>query len=208
MLASERHIGMADADVRLAFALIPSEPHFSSVISASQEVTVYHDNLNVIDADRFPPHVTLHICTVPSARLPSLFERLERTATQIRLLPDLEPAGLTTSGGYVTLDIARTPDLMAVHRWTIEAAAWARGFESAEGQAKDAERYGSEWVLDRFKPHYSIAKVARDEVDPAHALARKVLGDLPVGEAAWFEVCDIGMRSERWDSLLRLPRST
>jgi hypothetical protein len=52
--------------VRVDFALIPGEPLFTAVITASQAITTkFHCNANIIDATTFPPHLSLHICTVP-----------------------------------------------------------------------------------------------------------------------------------------------
>lgn len=89
--------------IRADFALIPDDPLFSAVIAASQAITdEFYYNANVIDAKTFPPHLSLHICTVP------------RTT--------VEPS----YSGYVMLNVRRTPDLLALHEAILGIAARAR----------------------------------------------------------------------------------
>jgi hypothetical protein len=56
---------------RVDFALIPEDPLFRAVIEASQAITdEFYYNANIIDDKTFPPHLSLHICTIPRDALP------------------------------------------------------------------------------------------------------------------------------------------
>lgn len=64
--------------IRVDYALIPDEPLFSAAISASQAIPdEYPDNRNVIDAKKYPPHVSLHICGMPQAAISQITPELQ-----------------------------------------------------------------------------------------------------------------------------------
>lgn len=194
------------SDVRVAFALVPGEPHFSAVVRASQEITKVMGNRNIIDPARFPPHVSLHICTVDRARLAAMFAHLQATRPEGGLAVPLRPARLYEgTSGYITFELARTEPVTALHEWVLQAAAIGRGHPSEPDTATPAERYGGVWIRDRFTPHYSIAKVDPADQPAALDLAHEQLADLDTAPAARFEICDIGLRSQNWETLTQQP---
>jgi hypothetical protein len=137
--------------VRVDFALIPGNPLFDAVITASQAITdEFRYNANVIDARIFPPHLSLHICTIPRAAITQVTATLKPLAKG--RLPGLSPAGIQPSGGgYIMLAIERSPALMSLHEAVLGAAAQAR-----DGLGDDP--FGSPYVRDSFTPHISLAK--------------------------------------------------
>lgn len=183
---------------RIDFALIPDQPLFGDVIEASQAITdEYYDNANVIDEKNFPPHVSLHICTVPSDAVTQLAEGLKALA---RDLPSLVPTGVERSdGGYVMLDIERTADLVALHEAVLELAAAAR--EGIGG----LDKYGSPYIRDLFEPHLSLAKVDYRDQAGAVRIGRATLGTLAPAASRSLDLCDIGERSEQWEILASCP---
>ncbi len=177
---------------RVDFALIPDEPLFGGVINASQAITdEYYDNANVIDEKTFPPHVSLHICTIPRDSLARVAEALHVFATS---LPELLPIGVERSdGGYVMLDVERSSELVALHEAVLEVAADAR-----EGMS---DRYGNPYIRDLFNPHLSLAKVDYRDQDGAVRIGREALGELAAAPVRSLDLCDIGERSEQWEVL-------
>ena len=184
--------------VRVDFALIPDSPLFDAVIAASQAITdEFYYNENVIDDKTFPPHLSLHICTVPRSAVSQLAITLEALASAG--LPDIKPVAVEPSrGGYVMLSAERTPALMDLHEAVLGAAARAR-----DGLGGDP--FGSPYVRDSFTPHISLAKVDRDDQAEAAAIGRKALGADASAQSRALDLCDIGERSERWDVLASIP---
>lgn len=196
---------MPVAETRVAFALIPGEPHFSAVVKASAAITAEMPNRNVIDTERFPPHLSLHICTIPDDRLTRMFAWLGATAPRPELAAPLTLGELREgTDGYITLDLATSAALRRLHEWVLRAAAIARGYPAEPGPESARDRYGSTWVRDRFRPHYSIAKVERDDQHDAYEIAAETVTGLLPAPVAAFEVCDIGANSEKWELLYRL----
>jgi hypothetical protein len=179
--------------VRVDFALIPASPLFDAVITASQAITdEYYYNANIIDAKTFPPHLSLHICTIPRDAIGQVTATLEPLATR---LPGITPAGVQPSGGgYIMLSIERTPALMALHEAVLTAAAQAR-------DGIGADPFGSRYIRDAFTPHISLAKLDRDDQDDAAAIAQRALANATTTPPQALELCDIGENSERWDTL-------
>jgi len=184
--------------IRADFALIPGEPLFGAVITASQAITgEFRYNANIIDATTFPPHLSLHICTVPRATLAEVTARLkELTAAGLPDIPatTVEPS----SSGYVMLNVDRTPELMALHEAILQIAAQARG-------GLDGDPFGSPYIRDSFTPHISLAKIDRDDQAEAAAIARQTLTEPRTAHARTLDLCDIGERSQRWDILASFP---
>lgn len=180
--------------LRVDFALIPDDPLFTAVIDASQTITdEYYYNENIIDANTFPPHVSLHICTVPRDRLPQITAHLGKLA--VAGLPTLNPIGVeASSGGYVMLSIERSPDIMAMHEAVLDIAAAARGDVAGE-------KYGNQYTHDLFDPHISLAKVDYNDQSSATKIGQQAAGKLQMNQTRTFDLCDIGERSERWDVL-------
>lgn len=184
---------------RVDFAVIPDDPMFSGVIAASQAITdEYYDNSNVIDEKTFPPHVSLHICTVPRESVAQIAESMKALAAA---LPALVPTGVERSdGGYVMLDIERTDDLIALHEAALELAAQAR-------QGMGSDKYGSPYIRDLFTPHLSLAKVDYRDQAGAARIGRETLGELAAAQSRSLDLCDIGERSEQWEILASVARS-
>lgn len=185
--------------VRVDFALIPDDPLFGSVVHASQAITdEFYYNENVIDGKTFPPHLSLHICTVPQETIQQVVDELG-TLTQRIDLPDINPVGIEPShGGYVMLNIERTTEIMALHEAVLELAAAAR-----EGVGSD--KYGGAYIRDSFVPHVSLAKVDRHDLASATGIGRRVFGSQHPVRTRTLDLCDIGPRSERWDVLASFP---
>lgn len=183
---------------RIDFALIPDAPLFRAAIDASQEITdEFYYNANVLDDKKFPPHVSLHICTVPRDRISTAIETLRAVVAKTDM-PSIAPTGIEAAdGGYVMLNIDRTEELMALHEEILAIAAEAR-----DGMGSD--RYGSQYIRELFSPHISLAKVERREQAQAVDIGRGALGDPGAGPPRSLDVCDIGERSERWDVLASL----
>jgi hypothetical protein len=184
--------------VRVDFALIPANPLFDAVITASQAITdEFYDNANVIDAKTFPPHLSLHICTVPRTSLSQVTATLHALASGG--LPDINPAGVEPArGGYVMLSIQRTAALMAMHETILGTAARAR-------EGLDGDPFGSQYIRDSFTPHISLAKLARDEQAEATRIANQALANADCTPSQALELCDIGEYSERWETLATFP---
>jgi hypothetical protein len=180
--------------VRVDFALIPANPLFDAVIAASQAITdEFYDNANIIDAKTFPPHLSLHICTIPRTALSQVTGTLQPLAASG--LPDITPVAVEPArGGYVMLSIERTPALMAMHETILGTAARAR-------EGLDRDPYGSRYIRDSFTPHISLAKLARHEQAEATRIARQVLAGAASTPSQAVELCDIGEHSERWETL-------
>jgi hypothetical protein len=139
------------------------------------------------------PHLSLHICTIPRTALAQLNAELEPLATAT--LPGITPTGVEPSGGgYIMLNIERTPALMDLHEAVLAAAAQAR-------DGLDDDPYGSPYIRDSFTPHISLAKLDRDDQADAADIARHTLADVSSTPPQALELCDIGANSERWDTL-------
>jgi 2'-5' RNA ligase superfamily len=180
--------------VRVAFALIPGKPLFDAVISASQAITdEFCYNANVIDSQTFPPHLSLHICTIPGPGLGEVTNALERLAADA--LPEITPAGVEpATGGYVMLNIERSPALMALHEAILDIAARAR-------QSLDGDPFGSRYIRGSFIPHISLAKLDRDDQPEAATIGRRALAGSTSATPQALELCDIGENSEQWNTL-------
>lgn len=185
--------------IRVDFALIPDEPLFGSVIRASQAITdEFYYNENIIDDKSFPPHLSLHICTVPKGNVQQVVDGLDALAGRIDL-PDINPVGIEPShGGYVMLNIERATEIMDLHEAILELAASAR-------DGAGADKYSSEYIRDSFVPHFSLAKVDRHDLSSATAIGKQALGRCPATRTRTLDLCDIGPRSERWDVLASFP---
>jgi hypothetical protein len=180
--------------VRVDFALIPANPLFDAVIAASQAITdEFYGNANIIDAKTFPPHLSLHICTLPRTALSQVTATLQPLAASG--LPDITPTGVEPArGGYVMLSVERTPELMAMHETILGTAARAR-------EGLDSDPFGSRYIRDSFTPHISLAKLAHDEQTEATVIARQILASAAGTPSQALELCDIGEHSERWETL-------
>ncbi len=185
--------------VRVDFALIPDDPMFESVVNASQTITdEYYYNENVIDERSFPPHLSLHICTVPHDKIPQIVSDLRALIERVGL-PHINPTAVESScGGYVMLNVERTAQLMALHEAILELAAIAR-------EGVDADKYGSKYVRDAFVPHVSLAKVDGRDLANATNIGRQAFGSCQPTRTRALELCDIGARNERWDVLASFP---
>lgn len=185
--------------VRVDFALIPDHPLFESVVNASQTITdEYYYNENIIDDKNFPPHLSLHICTVPHEKLRQVIGSLGALVDSIGL-PDINPSGIEpSSGGYVMLRVERTAELMTLHEAVLEIAATAR-----DGCA--ADRYGSTYIRDSFTPHVSLAKLDSRDLSNAVRMGRTAFGEFHPARTQRLDLCDIGPRSEKWNVLARFP---
>ncbi len=184
--------------VRVAFALIPANPLFDAVVDASQAITnVYAGNRNIIDSKRFPPHISLHICAIPATTVGVVTEALGRLAENG--LPQAVPTGpAVATGGYVMLGIGRTSALLALHEGVTSIAAQARA-------GLGGDLMGSRYTGGSFRPHLSLAKLAREDQARATAIAREVLAGMSSTACRSLELCDIGERSERWEVLASFP---
>lgn len=182
---------------RVDFALIPDEPLFSGVIDASQAITdEYYDNANIIDEKTFPPHVSLHICTIPHDAVEHVGGRMRALAA---VLPELVPTSVEgAADGYVMLGIERTADMLALHEAVLELAVEARQSMS--------DKYGSPYIRDFFNPHLSVAKVDNRDKAEAVRIGRDTLGHLAVAPSRSLDLCDIGERSEQWKILASFAR--
>jgi 2'-5' RNA ligase superfamily len=184
--------------VRVDCALIPDDPLFTAVVEASQAITdEYYYNANIIDTEQFPPHLSLHICTVPRDAIPQITADLA-ALTAATGLPDLTPIGVEpTNGGYVMLNIEATAEIRAMHEAILDLAATARkGMD-------DIDKHSSAYIRDTFVPHLSLAKVERSEQAAAAAIGRRTLGTPGIARSRTLDLCDIGERSERWELLAR-----
>lgn len=188
--------------IRLDFALIPDEPLFGAVVRASQAITdEFYYNENVIDDKRFPPHVSLHICTAPRDTMQQMTDALGTLIAEIGL-PDINPVGVVPAhGGYVMLNVERTTEIMTLHEEILELAAVAR-------EKVGADKYGSEYIRDSFVPHVSLAKVDRHDLISATDIGKQFLDCPHSARTRTLDLCDIGPRSERWDVLASLPIDT
>jgi hypothetical protein len=184
--------------VRVDVALIPADPLFGAVVTASQIITrEFSDNANVIDARTFPPHLSLLICTVPRAALAALAADLEALAAAG--LPDIAAITVEPSrSGYVMLTVERTPQLLAVQDAILHVAAQAR-------RALDGGPFGSRYIRSSFAPHISLAKVGRGDQHAAVAIGLRTLNCPRTARSRALDLCDIGERSQRWDILASYP---
>ncbi len=187
--------------VRVAFALIPGKPLFDAVISASQGITdEFYYNANVIDSKTFPPHLSLHICTIPRPALGEVTSALEQLAADA--LPEITPAGVEPAGGgYVMLNIERSPALLTLHEAILHIAARAR-------ESLDADPFGSQYIRGSFMPHISLAKLDRDDQPEAATIGRQVLAGSTSATPQALELCDIGENSEQWKTLASFAPTT
>ncbi len=181
--------------VRVDFALIPDGPLFGAVVNASQAITdEFYDNQNVIDDKVFPPHLSLHICTIPRDKIDQIVADL-RALAEGSDLPDITPIGVDPAyGGYVMVNVERTGEIMALHEAILDVAATARN-------GLDGDAYGNKYIRDSFTPHISLAKVDRHDLSDATNIGRKAFGDWHTTRTRTLDFCDIGPRSERWDVL-------
>jgi hypothetical protein len=187
--------------VRVDFALIPGNPLFDAVITASQAITdEFYYNANVIDAKTFPPHLSLHICAIPRTALNQVTAAVE--ALTAAGLPAITPTGVEpTRGGYIMLNIERSPVLVNLHEAILHIAAQAR-----DGLGTDP--FGSPYIRDSFTPHISLAKLDRDDQAEAAAIGRRALANASSTRSQTLELCDIGENSERWEILASFPAAT
>jgi hypothetical protein len=187
--------------VRVDFALIPANPLFDAVITASQAITdEFCYNANVIDAKTFPPHLTLHICAIPRTALNQVSAAMEPLIAPG--LPDITPTGIEpTQGGYVMLTIERSPALINLHEEILAIAAQAR-------DSLSADPFGSPYIRDSFTPHISLAKLDPDDQAEATAIGKRTLANASSTRTQALELCDIGENSERWETLASFPTAT
>jgi hypothetical protein len=113
--------------LRVDYSLIPDDPLFSAAIDASQAITdEYYYNANIIDAKKYPPHVSVHICGLSRAAAEQATAELQALASA-----GLPPLTTTTvelpGGGWVMLAIERTPALTEFHEAILNIAARAAG---------------------------------------------------------------------------------
>jgi hypothetical protein len=186
--------------VRVDFALIPDSPLFDDVIGASQAITdEFYYNKNIIDDKVFPPHLSMHICTIPRAAVSQATAALQKLASAG--LPGITPIAVKPSAdGYVMLSAERTPALMDLHEAILSAAAQAR-------RDLGGDPFGSPYIRDSFTPHISLAKVDRDDQAEATAIGRKTIRTSVSTRARALDLCDIGERSEQWEILASFPAS-
>jgi hypothetical protein len=179
---------------RVDFALIPEDPLFRAVVEASQAITdEFYYNANVIDDKKFPPHLSLHICTIPRDTLPQVVAALKGLAAT--KFPNLVPIEVERAdGGYVMLNIARTDALLDLHEAILNIAAEAR-------QGLGQDRFGNPYIRNLFTPHISLAKIDYRDQSAAVTIGRENLGELSIARVRALDVCDIGERSERWEVL-------
>lgn len=182
--------------IRVDFALIPDDPLFNAVIAASQAITdEFYYNANVIDEKIFPPHLSLHICTLPRIALGQVTVGLE--AVTANGLPDIAASMVEpSSSGYVMLTVERTPDVMALHAAILDIAARA---------CDDGDPFGNPYAHGSFAPHISLAKIDRDDQAEATAIGRRTLSEPCTAHSRALDLCDIGERSDRWDILASYP---
>ena len=200
--------------IRIDVALIPSEPLFSAVIDASQAITKQFRNYNIIDAEQFPPHLSIHICTIPHDNL-SLFSNDAVILNSSRI--NLKPICVSmTSGGYISFKVENSTDIHRLHECVIGITAKMRGpgFEEAPERkrnywdVKDQKNYavyGNIFVNEKFDPHFSIAKVDPENLSESFKIAQSMLKPM-VGRdvsSSQLQICEIGMHSEKWDTLKR-----
>lgn len=185
--------------LRVDFALIPEEPLFGSVVRTSQAITdEFYYNQNIIDDKEFPPHLSLHICTIPKDAVQKVAVEVGELVERIDL-PDINPIGVEPAyGGYVMLSVERTTEIMALHEAILELAAAAR-------EGVNIDKYGSEYIRDSFVPHVSLAKVDRHDLTSAANIGRQAIGNCQPTPAGTLDLCDIGPCSERWDVLASFP---
>ncbi|MGH7927428.1 MAG: hypothetical protein ACREQV_06515, partial [Candidatus Binatia bacterium] len=83
------------------------------MVNASQAITdEYYYNENIIDDRSFPPHLSLHICTVPHDGTQQVVDDLRALVERVGQ-PDIHPIGIEPSyGGYVMLNIERTAEMI------------------------------------------------------------------------------------------------
>lgn len=198
--------------IRIDVALIPSESLFSTVIDASQAITQQFRNNNIIDADRFPPHLSLHICTIPKNNL-SLFAN-DVVLSNSKIV-SLKPTRLSmASSGYISLEVEKSPEIYKLHERIINISARIRGSNFEEVPEKkrnywsaqeqiNYKTYGNIFVCEKFDPHFSIAKVDQENLSASFDIARLIIKpiigiEIPISR---LQICDIGMLSEKWDVL-------
>ena len=204
---------MPSDSVRVSIAWSPAEPQFSAVIKASKAVTALYDNDNMIDATRFPPHASVHICSIPRSGIAELARLiLESVGSTPKILPVLAPDRVIAgSGGYVSVGLEITDGVMVVHESVLSAVAHVRGADYDElpywirqASAADQEnysKYGNIYVREKFDLHYSVAKVDQHDQQAAKAIVEGKLSGLEPVAAAALQICDIGARSEKWEVL-------
>ncbi len=190
---------MLTADlVRVDFALIPADPLFGAVITASQVITgEFSYNANVIDAGTFPPHLSLLICTIPRAAFAAVTADLEVLAAAG--LPDIAALTVEPSGsGYVMLTVQRTAELTAFQDAILDVATRARS-------GLGGDPFGRRYIRSSFAPHISLAKIDRNDQSAAVAIGQRTLRGPRIARSQALDLCDIGDRSQRWDILARYP---
>ncbi|MGH3797255.1 MAG: hypothetical protein ACRDSP_20465 [Pseudonocardiaceae bacterium] len=106
--------------IRVDFALIPDDPLFGSVVSASQAITdEFYYNENVIDNNGFPPHLSLHICTLPQEAIQQVVDDLGALVEQCDL-PSINPLGTSHPTRPRALDLCGIGDRS--ERWDVLAS--------------------------------------------------------------------------------------
>ncbi len=193
--------------IRIAVALIPTEPLFSNIIEASQAITRQFQNFNIIDKNVFPPHACLHICTISKDKLPHFLKIINQLSNTT--FPIFDPSILIKgSTGYISFQLNISPLIRSLHESVLSAALTVRGDDYQEDPARLArlsvadrlsfQKYGNRFIFDKFNLHISIAKVAQEHQDEAFEIAKTILSTPKATPAAAIQVCDIGMRSEKW----------
>lgn len=205
---------MSESDIiRIAIALSPREPLFSAVIQASQEITRRYDNANIIDAQTYPPHVSLHICYIPHRSLDSLLESVSDLAAGQS--HPLHLRGLRVekgSKGYVSVRVSRDTKVQEMHESASSIAASVREGISepiprsfaaySELDKSNYLKYGNAYVGVKFDPHMSIAKVDLEDQVDAQAIAKRIIDRVPEASVEALQVCDIGPNNEKWEVLV------
>lgn len=191
---------------RIALALIPGDPHFSAIIKASTAITASYENHNIIDELEFPPHVSLLICTVSSEHLDALRERIGESlpstaCSELMYFHRLRKG----ASGYITMDLTITETLADLREWALRTVSTAGGNGESGSQDKIAGERPEHLEMHRpFIPHYSVAKVHPTDQNDAYQIASEALSGVGPAPISAIEVCDIGMRSEKWDVIYRL----
>ncbi len=185
----------------MAFSLSPSETLWRQIVNASQAISDEFYNQNEIDDKTFPPHLSLHICTIPTnsvSELQNALSHLWAASKELKLNITGVVAG---TSGYVFAGVERTDDLQQLHTAIIECAAEARlPMRSPSENESNTDRYGNDYVLDRFEPHFSIAKVDFDEQRDAVDVAKRIVTSGP-SEVRALELVDIDVDNSKWEVL-------
>jgi hypothetical protein len=202
----------ATGSTSFAVVAIPTDPLYSSVAKASLQITEEVDNLNIIDNQRFPCHLSLLLAGTSTDGMVLLRSLIADVVPAVPI-PAVARSIATSGNGLISVTI-ESAAISELHTQVIAANANVmnqfpyirphlhdRWVGLSEQQRAAVQLFGSYHVEASFFPHLSVAQVDREDLREMAAIARKTIvlpADIAFRE---IQIVDVGHKNEKWEVL-------